>query len=368
MDTMKDISINEIPSLTWNWMKLNRNSVEVSDSLQPAKAEFTIPKNICSLEKGISKDFYNLSFASGIFNKKNPKLVDGKPHFDIVTEDKNHPVNALLNEENASTLTIKGKVAEPILISFDSDSDYCDYTNIVAEEGAEACIIFLFEGNAPLSLIKSRILAKENSKIHLVKVQLLGKESLQLDDSQFIARENAEITFSQIELGGNQVNSGLGVILEGYKSLFKSKLAYICSDSQKLDMNHIVYHRGKKSECQMKVDGTLLDKAVKTYRGTIDFKNGCAGSKGNEMEEVLLLSPKALNKSIPVILCDEEDVEGEHGSTIGRLSKDMLFYMQSRGISEEEAEKILSRAKINAVADLIPDERVKEKINQFLDK
>ena len=99
-----------------------------------------------------------------------------------------------------------------------------------------------------------------------------------------------------------------------------------------------------------------------------DFKNGCAGSKGNEMEEVLLLSPKAVNKSIPVILCDEEDVEGEHGSTIGRLSKEVLFYMQSRGISEAEAEKIMSRAKIQAAAALIPGEEIKEKINAYLDK
>ena len=118
----------------------------------------------------------------------------------------------------------------------------------------------------------------------------------------------------------------------------------------------------------MKVNGTLLDGASKTYRGTIDFKNGCAGAKGNEMEEVLLLSPKAVNKSIPVILCDEEDVEGEHGATIGRLSKEMLFYMESRGISEAEAEKIMSRAKIQAAASLIPDEDIKEKINAFLDK
>ena len=88
----------------------------------------------------------------------------------------------------------------------------------------------------------------------------------------------------------------------------------------------------------------------------------------DEMEEVLLLSPKAVNKSIPVILCDEEDVEGEHGSSIGRLSKEMLFYMESRGISEAEAEKIMSRAKIQAAASLLPDEDIKEKINAFLDK
>ena len=118
----------------------------------------------------------------------------------------------------------------------------------------------------------------------------------------------------------------------------------------------------------MFVNGTLRGNGRKTYRGTIDFKNGCCGSKGNEMEETLLLSPTAINKSLPVILCDEEDVEGEHGATIGRLSSDILFYMQSRGISEKEAEIIMSRAKIQAAADLIPDEEIKNQISDFLDK
>ena len=164
------------------------------------------------------------------------------------------------------------------------------------------------------------------------------------------------------------MNSGLHVNLNGYQSSFDSKVAYLCQNDQILDMNHIVYHYGKKSECNMQVDGTLKDNAQKAYRGTIDLKKGCCGAKGHEMEETLLLSPKTVNKSLPVILCDEEDVEGEHGATIGRLSSDILFYMQSRGISEKEAEVLMSRAKIQAAVDLIPDEQVKEQIGTFLEK
>ena len=83
----------------------------------------------------------------------------------------------------------------------------------------------------------------------------------------------------------------------------------------------------------------MIDYAKKTYRGTIDFKNGCQGASGNEQEETLLLTPTVVNKSIPVILCDEEDVAGEHGATIGKLSNDILFYMNAHGISKEAAEK-----------------------------
>lgn len=369
MEKLENITINEIPSLTWNWMKMNRDKISLDGAFSAAQAEILNAGDGITVEEGAPSEAVELNFASGVFNAKNPKLTDGHPHFDFVTEDKNHPVEALFADSKYSkTVRIAGKQEKPLIISFSKDESQANLTYIIAEENSESTVVFVFEGKASESIFRAKILAKENAKIHIARVQLLGGESLHLDDTGVIARDGAEVRFTQIELGGQHLDSGLGVILEGYKSKFTSEVAYTCKKDQLLDMNHIVYHTGKKSECLMKVNGTLLDGASKTYRGTIDFKNGCAGSKGNEMEEVLLLSPKAVNKSIPVILCDEEDVEGEHGSSIGRLSKEVLFYMQSRGISEAEAEKIMSRAKIQAAASLIPDEDIKEKINAFLDK
>ena len=118
----------------------------------------------------------------------------------------------------------------------------------------------------------------------------------------------------------------------------------------------------------MVVKGTLQDKAKKTYRGSIDFKSGCKGADGEETEDVLVLSKDAVNKSVPLILCNEEDIAGEHASTIGKLGDGILFYMQSRGLSKENAEKIMAQAKIRSVASRIEDENINEKINAFMEK
>ena len=80
------------------------------------------------------------------------------------------------------------------------------------------------------------------------------------------------------------------------------------------------------------------------------MRKGCSASKGNEIETTLLLSPKAIVKAAPIILCGEEDISAEHGSTIGKLSNEMLFYMNSRGIDQKTAEDLLTRAKITAAA------------------
>ena len=93
----------------------------------------------------------------------------------------------------------------------------------------------------------------------------------------------------------------------------------------------------------------------KVFRGTIDFKNGSAGSAGNEKETVLLLGDDVVNKTVPLILCAEENVVGNHGATIGELDDDTLFYFASRGIRPRAAaEDLLARA---AMERLAPEDR-----------
>lgn len=363
-------TINTAPALTWNWLKSNCDEVTVNTTFVQADAKYT------SLPKGITTDkvqcsSFTKSAIANIPDKKYGDQVKSAQNARITTAAKqtNEELTALINQtvKTPQDFVITGKVEEPLILTFDSEADSISVQNILAKENSEASVILLYKGNPSTQIIQTNIFAMDNAKVNIVKVQVLGSNSTQLDDTRIYESENAQVHFTQIELGGQHVDSGLYTELNGYKSAFKSKVAYLCQNQQLLDMNHIVYHFGKKTECDMQVNGTVKDNAVKNYRGTIDFKNGCCGSKGNEMEETLLLSPKAVNKSLPVILCDEEDVEGEHGATIGRLSSDILFYMQSRGISEKEAEEIMSRAKIQAAADLIPDEEIKNQIINWLD-
>ena len=69
-----------------------------------------------------------------------------------------------------------------------------------------------------------------------------------------------------------------------------------------------------------------------------------------------------------MILCAEEDVEGLHGATIGQLSEDMLFYMRSRGYSDEEARRIIVQATLRSVAELIPDEKLRWEVGQWIER
>lgn len=374
----KDFFVNEIPTLTWNWMKMNRDSVSVQtevENIQPALN--TVPEGVSVSFEENPSDVDFSKFGTAIGNNTNPRMADSRVTETTTCNDhttpQSHEFTKLIDEvcNKKQVIRINGKIETPVIINISALKNSASSQLIIAEENSSSTVVFVYENpendNKTVSqLIRTQVVAKANSNIHIAKVQLLNNQTLQLDDTAIVANENSKVHFTQIELGGSHVDSGLYVNLNGYQASFKANVAYLCQDNQYLDINHIVNHYGKKTESQMLVKGTVKDDAVKTYRGTIDFKKGCTGSKGNEMEETLLLSPKVVNKSLPVILCDEEDVEGEHGSSIGRISKEILFYMQTRGISQKQAEELLTIAKIQYAADLIPCEEINEQIQKRL--
>ena len=91
------------------------------------------------------------------------------------------------------------------------------------------------------------------------------------------------------------------------------------------DFNYELRHRGRKTECEIDANGVLTGTSKKVYRGTIDLVHGCKGATGTERETVLLANKGVDNKTVPVILCDEDDVAGNHGATIAPEEIPLLF-------------------------------------------
>jgi Fe-S cluster assembly scaffold protein SufB len=146
----------------------------------------------------------------------------------------------------------------------------------------------------------------------------------------------------------------------------KADIGYLGQHNQKIDVNIFANHTGKKTESEINVNGALRDAASKVFKGTIDFKNGCTDSVGNEQETVLMLGDDVVNKTIPLILCAEENVVGNHGATIGELDEDTLFYFESRGIGKEQAENILARAAIEHLSRMTGDEATEKAVEKAL--
>ena len=239
-------------------------------------------------------------------------------------------------------------------------SDY----KINVKNNADAIVVQYVKVDSK-ALVDTQIKAEAGARLKLVQifdgsVQTVSRLNATLED-------NASLELVLLALGGNDTVCETVAVLEGRKSSFKADIGYTLGSGDNLDINLIADHKGRKTDSQILVNGVLDGNASKTFKGTIDFKNGSAGSKGAEQENVLVLDEKAVNKTVPVILCAEEDVEGSHGATIGRIDDKQAFYMRSRGFDEQKLYELFARARLKQVIGAIGDRQTESRIYKALD-
>lgn len=204
----------------------------------------------------------------------------------------------------------------------------------------------------------------ENSQLDLILLRKPGEPELTYNDIQVRCGNNATFHWYRIVTDGQKTYDNCSVLLEGEESKFVSDIAYRLKGKERYDLNCEGIHTGKKTETEINASGVLSDQAFKLMRGTIDFRQGCAGAVGNENEDVLLIDETVQNQSVPVILCAEEDVEGNHGASIGRPDENLLYYMASRGVETERILEMLAQAKLDTVIHKIPDEEVRQRLEK----
>ena len=156
--------------------------------------------------------------------------------------------------------------------------------------------------------------------------------------------EGASIELRQRVLDGHR--SAIGALIDqaGRDSSVDVSTRYLVGGGEILDMGYTVRMRGQDTSCDMAFSGVLAEGAEKCLRDTIDLVHGAKGAAGNESETVLLAGGNLINRSLPTILCDEDDVAGNHGATIGPVSAEQLAYLSSRGLTADDVTELFSRA------------------------
>lgn len=162
-------------------------------------------------------------------------------------------------------------------------------------------------------------------------------------------------------MGGKNSISNYYSNLIGNKSNNILNTIYLGKENQVLDLNYIAELRGEKSNVNFEVQGALKDSSKKHFKGTIDFKCGAKKATGNENEACMLLSDQARSLALPMLLCSEEDVEGNHSTSSGKVGDKELFYIMSRGFDEKSAMKLIVRAKFNKILETINNKSLKMK-------
>ena len=241
-------------------------------------------------------------------------------------------------------LTVETRPGEEVLVLADlrTEGTLLVQTDLSVAAGATVRLVQLVRPETAGSRLASRVTARcaDGGRVELIQV-LLGRGDVWCEDQ---------------------------VALDGAGSSLAADLGYLGQEKQLRDIGLVVDHYGRETKSEIHAGGALRDAAEKTFRGTIDFKRGASGAVGSELETVLMLGEDAVNKTVPVILCAEEDVVGEHGASIGALDEETLFYFESRGIGRAQAEELLARAAIERLARRAGDEEMAQAILDALEE
>ena len=261
---------------------------------------------------------------------------------------------ATIDWDESATVVLPEESAEKADMLIASDAAYArKRVTVQAEKGTKKSLFQTLRTAGKLH-VQTELTAEDGAEIELIQLVAPGENALVYDEVIGHCHGSGRIVLRQVTLGHGDAS-------------FAANIGYLARKNQTLDMNLVVNHWGKKTKCEINASGALNDAAKKIFRGTIDFKRGSSGSVGSEQETVLMLGEDAVNKTVPVILCAEENVEGTHGATIGEMDDDTRFYFASRGIDRETAEKLLSRAAIARVAQQVKSETARAAILNELD-
>lgn len=348
------VTINRLPVRTWNWLGMNEAVLLQDGIAREGRLNAEIPETV-------------------IFEtKKDCPVLDGistgmGENIDSFFEQSKIPYRILKSPSGKKTEGAAG-----LEIVCGSREESLNRIGLWAEKDSEMTVIMDTacankDGEGGFAGLQTRIFAEENARLRLIQLQRLDRDFTCFNDIGIYCEDGAQVELLQLILGGGTIFYGCKAALLGKESAWRSDIGYLLDGRQRLDMNYVALHEGKKTNSKITASGVLRDSAFKLFRGTIDFQRGCSGSEGEETEDVLLLDDTVVNRTIPLILCGEEDVQGNHGATIGRLDEKLLFYLQSRGICQEEVYEMMARARIDALCAEIPDAKTRAKVQSWLE-
>jgi Fe-S cluster assembly protein SufD len=157
-------------------------------------------------------------------------------------------------------------------------------------------------------------------------------------------------------------------LLESFSSCFVNALMFL-SNQQHHELKTNINHKNEHCKSSQLVKSVLLDKSNGTYQGKIYVTKDAQKTDGYQLSKALVLSENSAFNSKPELEIYADDVKCSHGSTTGNIDQNSIFYLMSRGLSKEQANKMLIEGFLNEAIETITEPNIQSLISKmFIDK
>lgn len=176
-------------------------------------------------------------------------------------------------------------------------------------------------------------------------------------------KNNEERVLPFIWLDGDETEVFYKILLEEGASVHLVGL-FLGTGERTISFSTDVIHKSPKTFSRTTIRGVFMDKARINNDGMVRIKKGAVGADGYFNSKILLFDD-ARGRSVPSLEIDENDLKAGHASTIGRPDSEQLFYMKSRGLSENEAVQLLIKGFFDPILILLPEKERKDALQKL---
>lgn len=266
-------------------------------------------------------------------------------------------------------------IKEPIQTIFIHDHEDAPLFNhvlIVADENSSLTYVENYlsvkEGAAGIANIVTEIIAHDNANISYGAVDQLAEGMTTYVNRRGVAGRDARIHLALGAMNDGNTVAENTTNLIGDGSYGDTKVVVVGRGRQVQNFTTTIRHYGKNSEGYILKHGVMKDAATSIFNGIGKIEHGATKANAEQESRVLMLSEKARGDANPILLIDEDDVTAGHAASVGRVDPLQLYYLMSRGITKEEAERLIIHGFLAPVVNQLPIEGVKRQLQEVIER
>ncbi|HEX4464920.1 MAG TPA: Fe-S cluster assembly protein SufB [Solirubrobacterales bacterium] len=265
------------------------------------------------------------------------------------------------------------KVEMPLQAYFRNNTENMgqfERTLIICEEGAdvhyiEGCTAPVYSTDSLHSAVVE-ICAKKSSRVRYTTVQNWSQNVFNLVTKRAVAHEKATMEWVDCNLGSKLTMKYPSIYLLGPEAHGEILSIAFAGDGQHQDAGGKIIHAAPRTSSSIFSKSISKDGGRATYRGLLEIADGATESRSKVVCDALLLDEDSRSDTYPTIRIDENDADVGHEATVSKIGDEQLFYLQSRGLDEEEASKMIVNGFIEPVTKELPMEYAVE-LNRLIE-
>ena len=238
---------------------------------------------------------------------------------------------------------------------------------IVAGRNAQVTVVETYVGSGNyFTNAVTEIVAGDGAVVDHTKVECESLDAFHIGTVQIHQQRSSTVVARTVAVGGLLVRNETNVALAGEGASLTLDGLFVLSGRQHVDNQTVIDH--VKPHCtSMELYKGILDQSARgIFDGRIIVRPDAVKTNSRQVNRNLLLSETAIVDSKPTLEIHNDDVKCSHGSTIGQLDEEALFYIRSRGIGLSEARSLLVHAFASEIVDRMKVEPVREQVRRVM--